>query len=88
MAEPDTSPYLAHALATQRISNRGARTRNLKNIDLDIPRNQRVVITGLSGSGKASLTCGTLYAEGQHRYVGSLSNCARQFLIALGISST
>src|SRR5450631_1131933 len=59
---------------------RGARTHNLKNIDLDIPRNQLVVITGLSGSGKSSLAFDTLYAEGQRRYVESLSAYARQFL--------
>ena len=59
---------------------RGARTHNLKNIDVDLPRHQLVVITGLSGSGKSSLAFDTLYAEGQRRYVESLSAYARQFL--------
>src|SRR3954447_19621555 len=59
---------------------RGARTHNLKNVTLDIPRNRLVVITGLSGSGKSSLAFDTLYAEGQRRYVESLSAYARQFL--------
>jgi excinuclease ABC subunit A len=59
---------------------RGARTHNLKNIDLDVPRDKLVVITGLSGSGKSSLAFDTLYAEGQRRYVESLSTYARQFL--------
>ncbi len=59
---------------------RGARTHNLKNISLDLPRNRLVVITGLSGSGKSSLAFDTLYAEGQRRYVESLSTYARQFL--------
>ncbi len=62
------------------IQIRGARTHNLKNIDLDLPRHQLVVITGLSGSGKSSLAFDTLYAEGQRRYVESLSAYARQFL--------
>ncbi len=64
----------------QPIRIRGARTHNLRNLDLDIPRNQLVVVTGLSGSGKSSLAFDTLYAEGQRRYVESLSTYARQFL--------
>jgi len=64
----------------EQIRIRGARTHNLKNIDLDLPRNRLVVITGLSGSGKSSLAFDTLYAEGQRRYVESLSAYARQFL--------
>jgi len=62
------------------IQIRGARTHNLKNIDLDLPRDRLIVITGLSGSGKSSLAFDTLYAEGQRRYVESLSAYARQFL--------
>jgi len=64
----------------EEIKIRGARTHNLKNINLDLPRNKLVVITGLSGSGKSSLAFDTLYAEGQRRYVESLSAYARQFL--------
>ncbi|HET7403208.1 MAG TPA: excinuclease ABC subunit UvrA, partial [Usitatibacter sp.] len=64
----------------EKIRIRGARTHNLKNVSLDIPRNRLVVITGLSGSGKSSLAFDTLYAEGQRRYVESLSAYARQFL--------
>ena len=62
------------------IKVRGARQHNLKNIDLDIPRDKLVVITGLSGSGKSSLAFDTIYAEGQRRYVESLSSYARMFL--------
>ena len=58
----------------------GANEHNLKNVDLDIPRNKFVVLTGLSGSGKSSLAFDTIYAEGQRRYMESLSSYARQFL--------
>src|ERR671924_359499 len=67
-------------MASDRIVVRGAREHNLKDIDLEIPRDQLVVITGLSGSGKSSLAFDTIYAEGQRRYVESLSAYARQFL--------
>src|SRR3990167_9147865 len=67
-------------VANDKIIIRGAREHNLKNIDLDIPKNSLVVITGVSGSGKSSLAFDTLYAEGQRRYVESLSSYARQFL--------
>ena len=67
-------------MASDKIIVRGARQHNLKNIDVEIPRNQLVVITGLSGSGKSSLAFDTIYAEGQRRYVESLSSYARQFL--------
>ena len=63
---------------------RGAREHNLKSIDVRIPRNKLVVITGLSGSGKSSLAFDTIYAEGQRRYVESLSAYARQFLDQMG----
>jgi len=77
-ALPFDAPASSRAQALIRV--RGARTHNLKNISLDLPRNQLVVITGLSGSGKSSLAFDTLYAEGQRRYVESLSAYARQFL--------
>src|SRR6202795_2890743 len=67
-------------MANDRIVVRGAREHNLKSIDVEIPRNKLVVITGLSGSGKSSLAFDTIYAEGQRRYVESLSAYARQFL--------
>ena len=67
-------------MSKQRIELKGIRVHNLKNIDLDIKLNQLVVITGVSGSGKSSLAFDTLYAEGQRRYVESLSSYARQFL--------
>src|SRR5260370_9012029 len=63
-----------------RITVHGARQHNLKNIDVEIPRNSLTVITGLSGSGKSSLAFDTIYAEGQRRYVETLSTYARQFL--------
>lgn len=68
------------ALTKKKISIKGARTHNLKNIDVEIPKDQLVVLTGLSGSGKSSLAFDTIYAEGQRRYVESLSSYARQFL--------
>src|SRR5690625_2546022 len=72
--------FVVLVLLMDKILVRGARTHNLKNVDLDIPRNKLVVVTGLSGSGKSSLAFDTLYAEGQRRYVESLSTYARQFL--------
>ncbi len=81
-ADPPTeaSPGRARFVDGGFIRVRGARTHNLKNVDLDIPKHSLVVITGLSGSGKSSLAFDTLYAEGQRRYVESLSTYARQFL--------
>src|ERR1700741_2157561 len=67
-------------MAIDRITVRGARQHNLKNINVEIPRNRLTVVTGLSGSGKSSLAFDTIYAEGQRRYVESLSAYARQFL--------
>src|SRR3954465_13347209 len=67
-------------IAMKKIVIKGAREHNLKNIDVEIPRDKLVVITGLSGSGKSSLAFDTIYAEGQRRYVESLSAYARQFL--------
>ncbi len=67
-------------MANDYIDIHGARAHNLKNINVKIPKNKLVVVTGLSGSGKSSLAFDTLYAEGQRRYVQSLSSYARQFL--------
>jgi excinuclease ABC subunit A len=67
-------------MTTDKIIIKGARENNLKNVDVEIPKNKLVVFTGLSGSGKSSLAFDTLYAEGQRRYVESLSAYARQFL--------
>ena len=71
-------------MANQYIEVKGARVNNLKNISLKIPRNKLIVVTGVSGSGKSSLAFDTLYAEGQRRYVESLSSYARQFLGRMG----
>jgi len=82
---PDSSTTASNAAAFEATTNRwievrGARTHNLKDIDLDLPRDKLIVITGLSGSGKSSLAFDTIFAEGQRRYVESLSAYARQFL--------
>ena len=73
MSEPEGAP-------TEEIEVIGARVHNLKDIDVTLPRNQLVVITGLSGSGKSSLAFDTIYAEGQRRYIETFSAYARQFL--------
>ncbi|MFN7167927.1 MAG: excinuclease ABC subunit UvrA [Pannonibacter sp.] len=82
-AKPNSLSTVAKALPAERgkyLSIRGAREHNLKNVDLDLPRDRLIVMTGLSGSGKSSLAFDTIYAEGQRRYVESLSAYARQFL--------
>ena len=86
-------PSLPGVDAPQRVDHRvitirGAREHNLKNVDLTIPRDKLVVFTGLSGSGKSSLAFDTIYAEGQRRYVESLSAYARQFLEMMSTRST
>src|SRR5271157_5180611 len=73
-------PSVSRAMANESIVVRGARVHNLKNIDFEIPHNTLTVVTGVSGSGKSSLAFDTIYAEGQRRYVESLSAYARQFL--------
>src|SRR5574343_609541 len=78
--ETPKNASLTPARGTDWIHIKGARTHNLKNIDVSIPRNSMTAITGLSGSGKSSLAFDTIFAEGQRRYVESLSSYARQFL--------
>jgi len=80
MFESGTISWEADALATDKIIVKGAREHNLKNVDLELPREKFIVFTGVSGSGKSSLAFETIYAEGQRRYVESLSAYARQFL--------
>ncbi len=78
--DPSATLVESHLQQTEGLVIKGARANNLKNIDLDIPYDQLVVVTGVSGSGKSSITMDTLFAEGQRRYVESLSSYARQFL--------
>src|SRR5205823_7165690 len=79
--DPSTMSLLAYeSMSSESLVVRGAREHNLKNISVEIPRDSLTVITGLSGSGKSSLAFDTIYAEGQRRYVESLSAYARQFL--------
>src|SRR5437867_8286529 len=77
---PDTDTVSSAAAEATDLVVRGARTHNLKNIDLSLPVGKLVIVTGVSGSGKSSLAFDTIYAEGQRRYVESLSAYARQFL--------
>src|SRR5215216_1929458 len=77
---PEHTPQVSPAMTDEALVIRGAREHNLKNVDVTIPRDKLTVVTGLSGSGKSSLAFDTIYAEGQRRYVESLSAYARQFL--------
>ena len=77
---PEAVDFAAEVTQDDEIRVRGARQHNLKNVDVTIPRNKLVVFTGVSGSGKSSLAFDTIFAEGQRRYVESLSAYARQFL--------
>ncbi len=74
------TPKTVNQISRHEIHIHGARSNNLKNVDLRLPKNKLIVVTGVSGSGKSSITMDTLYAEGQRRYVESLSSYARQFL--------
>jgi excinuclease ABC subunit A len=80
MSEDKKISFKVPNISPQKIFIKGARVHNLKNVDVELPKNKFIVITGVSGSGKSSLTIDTLYAEGQRRYVESLSSYARQFL--------
>src|ERR1700734_530339 len=80
ISSPSPAPVISPAANANAIYIKGARVHNLKNIDVSIPRNKLVVVTGVSGSGKSSLTIDTLFAEGQRRYAESLSAYARQFM--------
>ena len=79
----DDDIILDDAMLRKNIFIKGARSNNLKNVDVLIPKNKLVVVTGVSGSGKSSITMDTLFAEGQRRYVESLSSYARQFLMRM-----
>ena len=83
MSSVRTQDQLTKADLRSAIFIKGARANNLKNVSLEIPKNQLVVVTGVSGSGKSSITMDTLFAEGQRRYVESLSSYARQFLMRM-----
>ncbi len=80
IGNPPRAGSLPHKAARTTIEVKGARVHNLKNVSVEIPRDKLVVVTGLSGSGKSSLAFDTIYAEGQRRYMESLSNYAKRFV--------